>query len=201
MGAVASSLKRFFAGASLAGSRAGSFFSHNQQLHTSRFGRLHEHAKLLIQNPEDVKTGLLLGLSHLNQIACVRPTPTRRELGNMLVVAPPRSGKSLLAISQLLTWPHSVIVNDVKGELYEATAGYRKTFSDVCVIDFQGYGNCYDPLTGKTTEDAFLSLATQLLYQAHGGEGAIFRLRASEMAMLIWQASRAEGIAPFRVCA
>ena len=73
----------------------------------------------------------------------------------MLVCAPPRMGKSLLAISQLLTWPHSVIVNDVKGELYEATAGYRSTFSDVYVIDFQGYGNAYDPLSGKTTEDEF----------------------------------------------
>ena len=64
----------------------------------------------------------------------------------MLVCAPPRMGKSLLAISQLLTWPHSVIVNDVKGELYAATAGYRSAFSDVYVIDFQGYGNAYDPL-------------------------------------------------------
>jgi type IV secretion system protein VirD4 len=198
MGALTTSLKRFLVGASLTGSKAGSLLSHNQQLHTSRFGRLHEHAKLLIQNPQDAGTGLLLGVSHLGQIACVRPTPKRPELGNMLVCAPPRSGKSLLAISQLLTWPHSVIVNDMKGELYAATADYRRLFSDVYVIDFQGFGNCYDPLTGKTTEGELLSLATQLLYQSDPDvQGAIFRRRAAEMAMLIWQAARLEGIAPF----
>jgi type IV secretory pathway TraG/TraD family ATPase VirD4 len=138
MGAVGASLKRFLAASSVAGSQVSSFFSHNQHLHTSRFARLHEHAPLLTPSPEDVNAGLLFGVSHLNQVASVRPTPKRRELGNMLVCAPPRMGKSLLAISQLLTWPHSVIVNDVKGELYEATAGYRKTLGDV----FVGLDHC-----------------------------------------------------------
>src|SRR5437763_1755073 len=140
-------------------SRINALFSQEKQLFPARFARLHEHAPLLTSSPEQVNTGLLLGVSHLNQTACVRPTAKRRELGNMLVCAPPRAGKSLLAISQLLTWPHSVIVNDVKGELYAATAGFRKTFSDVFVLDFQGLGNAYDPLSGKTTEDEFLSLA------------------------------------------
>jgi hypothetical protein len=197
MGAVASSLKRFLAASSVAGSYVGSFFNHNHQLHTSRFALLHEHAPLLTPNPEDVATGLLLGVSHLNQVASVRPTPKRRELGNMLVCAPPRMGKSLLAISQLLTWPHSVIVNDVKGELYAATAGYRKTFSDVYVIDFQGFGNAYDPLSGKTTEDEFLSLATHLLYQADAGEGKIFIQRAITMLMIIFLAACRQRIAAF----
>ena len=90
-----------------------------------------------------------------------------------------------------------MIVNDVKGELYEATAGYRSTFSDVYVIDFQGYGNAYDPLSGKTTEDELLSLATHLLYQAHEGEGKIFMQRAMTMLMIIFLAASREGIAPF----
>jgi type IV secretion system protein VirD4 len=196
VGAVGAKLKNFLAASSVAGSRVGSFFNHNQQLHTSRFARLHEHSALLTPSPEEVTTGLLLGVSHLNQTASVRPTPKRRELGNMLVCAPPRMGKSLLAISQLLTWPHSVIVNDVKGELYAATAGYRSTFSDVYVIDFQGYGNAYDPLSGKTTEDELLSLATQLLYQAHE-EGAIFRQRAMTMLLVIFLAASRQQIAPF----
>ena len=90
-----------------------------------------------------------------------------------------------------------MIVNDVKGELYEATAGYRSTFSDVYVIDFQGYGNAYDPLSGKTTEDELLSLATHLLYQAHEGEGKIFMQRAMTMLMIIFLAASREEIAPF----
>jgi hypothetical protein len=197
MGNLTASAKRFLAASSVGASHLTSFFAHNPHLHTSRFARLHEHAPLLIPTPEQVKTGLLFGISHLNQTACVRPTANRRELGNMLVCAPPRMGKSLLAISQLLTWPHSVIVNDVKGELYTATAGYRSTFSDVYVIDFQGYGNSYDPLSGKTTEDELLSMATHLLYQAHEGEGKIFMQRAITMLLIIFIAAGRQGIAPF----
>jgi len=45
---------------------------------------------------------------------------------HMFCVAPSGAGKSqALAIPALLTWPHSVIVLDVKGELYYRTAGYR----------------------------------------------------------------------------
>jgi hypothetical protein len=55
-------------------------------------------------------------------VLSVRSTPKRRELGNIFVDALTRGGKGLLAISQLLTWPHSVVVVDIKGELYEATA-------------------------------------------------------------------------------
>ena len=43
--------------------------------------------------------------------------------------------RELLAISQLLTWPHSVVVVDIKGELYQTTAGYRATLGNVFVLD------------------------------------------------------------------
>jgi hypothetical protein len=43
-------------------------------------------------------------------------------------------GKGLLAVSQLLTWPHSVIVNDIKGDLFETTAGDRAKRGPVVVI-------------------------------------------------------------------
>jgi hypothetical protein len=59
MGAIAKGVKRFLAASTVAGSRFSSFFHHNHQLHTSRFGRLHEHASLLTQSPEEVTTGLL----------------------------------------------------------------------------------------------------------------------------------------------
>jgi type IV secretory pathway TraG/TraD family ATPase VirD4 len=95
----------------------------------------------------------------------VRPVKTRPELGNLLVVAPTRGGKGLLAVSQLLTWPHSVVVNDIKGDLFAQTAGYRASLGPVLCIDPTGKGNRYDPLTGKQTEDEFLSSATQLLHK------------------------------------
>jgi type IV secretion system protein VirD4 len=112
------------------------------------------------------EAGLLLGVSSFNHVLSVRATPKRRELGNVLVTALTRGGKGLLAISQLLTWPHSVVVVDIKGELYEATAGYRKTLGPVYVIDPEGVGNRFDPLHGRITEQKLYASAKYLLYQA-----------------------------------
>jgi type IV secretion system protein VirD4 len=48
------------------------------------------------------------------------------------VIAPTRSGKGVgVVIPTLLTWPHSVLVYDLKSENWRATAGYREGFSRV----------------------------------------------------------------------
>ena len=84
------------------------------QLYADRFARPHE-VNLLVSPNWKQEAGLLLGVSAFNQVLSVRSTPKRRELGNVLVDALTRGGKGLLAISQLLTWPHSVVVLDIKG--------------------------------------------------------------------------------------
>jgi type IV secretion system protein VirD4 len=159
-----------------------------KHLHTARFARLTETASLL--TTEFDKTGLLLGLGRFGRVLQVHSTPTRRELGNVLVVAPTRGGKGLLAVSQLLTWPHAVIVNDIKGELFNQTAGYRKTLGEVYVINPSGIGSRYDPLLNKTGESELLSAATNLLHKAEEGEGAIFTQRAIVMLTQIFLAAR-----------
>jgi type IV secretion system protein VirD4 len=174
--------------------RLVSALQHTPSLHHARFAKLHELTGLLTTNLDE--TSLLLGASSFSQLLRVRPTTTRKELGNLLVVAPTRGGKGLLATSQLLTWPHSVIVNDVKGELFSQTAGYRSTLGQVFVIDPTGVGHCYDPLLGKHTEDALLSSATHLLFHPHEGEGAIFTQRATVMLTQLFLAARAEGVSP-----
>ena len=90
-----------------------------------------------------------------------------------------------------------MIVNDIKGELFLDTAGYRSTLGPVFVIDPTGIGHRYDPLLGKQTEDALLSSATHLLFKPDEGEGAIFTQRAIVMLTQMLLASRIEGIAPF----
>src|SRR5713101_5811607 len=136
-------------------------------IHRARFARHAELKELLC--PEPCVDGVLLGMKRVfllfRRYVVVRPTKNRQEIGNTLVVAPSRGGKGLLAISQLLSWKHSAIVNDIKGELYQATAGYRSRLGNVYVIDPTGVGHCYDPLQGKLTEDEFLSAAKHLLYQ------------------------------------
>jgi type IV secretion system protein VirD4 len=189
-------LSQFFSAVVVFVSRIRAFFRQTQSLHNSRFANLYELTALLTptiaERVADAQPSLLLGTSHFHHLLTVRPTQTRKELGNLLLVAPTRGGKGLAAVSQLLTWPHSVIVNDIKGELFSQTAGYRATLGNVFVIDPTGVGHCYDPLLGKYTEDALLSAATHLLYQPDEGEGKIFTQRAIAMLTYIFLAGTRE---------
>jgi type IV secretion system protein VirD4 len=174
--------------------RLHALFASDNRLHQARFSRIDELGHLLQNTP--VGEGLLLGSTKARQIVAVLPTTTRRELGNLLIVGPTRSGKGLLAISQLLSWQHSVIVNDIKGELFSATAGYRSTLGDVYVLDPAGVGHSFDPLHGKTTEDELYSSASHLLFKPDEGEGRIFTERATVMLTQLFLASRREKQAP-----
>jgi type IV secretion system protein VirD4 len=146
---------------------------------------------------EPLPESLLMGTTKwLRHFVAVRPTQKRQELGNLLVVAPTRSGKGLLAISQLLTWGSSVLVNDIKGELFTATAGYRSSLGKVFVIDPTGIGNCFDPLYAKQTEDALFSAASQMLFSAEERE-PIFTQRATVMLTQLFLAAKQEGIPAF----
>src|SRR5216684_6157213 len=128
-------------------------------IHQARFARSGELKKLLSSTP--CPDGVLLGTArHLlffKRYVIIRPEKSRREIGNTLIVGPTRSGKGLLATSQLLSWQHSVIVNDIKGDLFLQTAGYREALGPVFVIDPRGVGHCYDPLQGLHSEDEFYS--------------------------------------------
>ncbi|HYU73443.1 MAG TPA: type IV secretory system conjugative DNA transfer family protein [Ktedonobacteraceae bacterium] len=195
MGPFLLAIKRFFLllGEALSHLRV-LFSSDDTRLHRARFATPRELNQIC--HPTPSSDGLLLGtMPHDYYI--VRPTKSRRELGNILIVAPTRGGKGLLATSQLLSWQHSVIVNDIKGELYTQTAGYRSSIGPVYVIDPTGVGNCFDPLSGKYTEDALYSAATQLLFTPDEGDGAIFTQRASVMLTQMFLAARLEGSAPF----
>jgi type IV secretion system protein VirD4 len=160
------------------------------QLYSDRFARTHEVDPLVSHNWQQ-EAGLLLGVSAFNHVLSVRATTTRRELGNVLVDALTRGGKGLLAISQLLTWPHSVVVLDIKGELYEATAGYRQTLGKVFVLDPQALGNQFDPLHGRHTERQLYAAAKYLLYEA-GERDPIFIQRGMKMLTQLFLAAREE---------
>jgi type IV secretion system protein VirD4 len=130
MATIASILKQLIYTLAVAAYHLASFFSRNTNLHTARFARLHELTDLLSTSLEP-DTSLLLGAHHLDHVLRVKPQSTRREPGNLLIAAPTRGGKGLLAVSQLLTWRHSVIVNDIKGELFSQTAGFKSQLGPV----------------------------------------------------------------------
>ena len=55
---------------------------------------------------------------------------------HVLAVAPTRSGKGVgLVIPTLLTWPHSAVIHDIKGENWQITAGCRSRFGDCVLFD------------------------------------------------------------------
>ena len=192
MGTWTINTQRFFLSLSMVVNRIAAFFTHQNSLHRARFARIDEMSHLLATQP--VGDGLLLGVGH-SHFLMVRPQKTRSELGNLLIVGPTRSGKGLLATSQLLSWQGSVVVNDIKGELFTQTAGYRNTLGPVFVIDPTGIGHRYDPLANRKTEDEFYSSSARLLFQANEVE-PIFTQRATGMLTQLFLAARAENAAP-----
>jgi type IV secretion system protein VirD4 len=70
---------------------------------------------------------------------------------HLFAFCPTRSGKGAgMIIPTLLTYPHSVMVNDPKGEAYAVTSGFRASTGQVC-IKFEpsctnGTGACWNPL-------------------------------------------------------
>jgi type IV secretion system protein VirD4 len=167
-------------------SRLSSLGGHSQELHHARFALPHELQGLISHTLDE--EALLVGTTHLGGIYRVKRTQNRRELGNMLVCAPPRSGKSILAMSQLLTWPHSIVVVDIKGELYQNTAGFRSRLGPVYVIDPRGVGHQYDPLQAQTSEDELYAAAKNLLFDPKEAEGRSFTEWGILLEVLKWQA-------------
>lgn len=55
--------------------------------------------------------------------------------GHVLVISPTRSGKGVtVVVPTALTWEHSAIFNDIKGELWTLTAGWRKkALNSICL--------------------------------------------------------------------
>tara|TARA_B000000460_G_scaffold229592_1_gene186626 strand:+ start:3478 stop:5457 length:1980 start_codon:yes stop_codon:yes gene_type:complete len=67
---------------------------------------------------------------------------------HVMCFAPTRSGKGVgLVVPTLLTWPHSAIVHDIKGENWKLTAGFRSRFSRAILFDpTDELSSAYNPL-------------------------------------------------------
>ena len=65
------------------------------------------------------------------------------------VTAPSRSGKGVgIVVPTLLSWRHSVVVNDIKGENWTLTAGYRRRFGYVLKFNPAFTDTCrFNPLS------------------------------------------------------
>jgi len=55
---------------------------------------------------------------------------------HVMTFAPTRSGKGVgLVIPTLLSWPHSAVIHDIKGENWTLTSGWRSSFSHCLLFD------------------------------------------------------------------
>jgi type IV secretion system protein VirD4 len=77
---------------------------------------------------------------------------THSGLEHVAALAPTRSGKGVgLVIPTLLSWKHSTVIHDMKGELWALTAGYRKQGLNNRVLKFDPaapIGSCsFNPLS------------------------------------------------------
>ena len=98
------------------------------------------------------------------------------------------------------------MVLDIKGELYEATAEYRKTLGPVFVIDPEAVGHQFDPLHGRFTERQLYAAAKYLLYE-EGERDPIFIQRGMKMLTQLFLAAgtgkpgrRLRQIPPLTLC-
>lgn len=117
------------------------------------------------ENPDD---GVVLGKTKDNKII------THNGSEHIMAMAPTRSGKGInTVLTTLWTWISSVIVNDIKGECWDLTSGFRRTvLKQKCIffnpMDETGEGISYNPLalvkvgTRAEQEDA-RTVATTLL--------------------------------------
>jgi len=67
---------------------------------------------------------------------------------HVMAFAPTRSGKGVgLVVPTLLSWPHSVLVHDIKGENWQLTSGWRSEFSHCLRFDPTDVGSAhFNPL-------------------------------------------------------
>ncbi len=102
-------------------------------------------ARLGLQRPLAQRAGVYLGVWRRSLIRDCGPA-------HVLVFAPTRTGKGVgIVAPTLLTWPHSVLVHDLKGENWALTAGARKRMGQLCLrfapASADGGGARYNPLS------------------------------------------------------
>ncbi|WP_027483128.1 type IV secretory system conjugative DNA transfer family protein [Deinococcus pimensis] len=124
--------------------------------------------------------GVMLGFAYGNVFGLRPGAFGQRELGHVLVCGPSRSGKGLHLTSNLLSWRHSAVVVDIKGELYRLTAGHRVAMGQrVVVLNPTGDGHRFDPFRELSTDEAIRSVVTIILDPDADGSNAAFARRAT----------------------
>ncbi|QDF68707.1 conjugal transfer protein TraG (plasmid) [Shewanella sp. SNU WT4] len=127
---------------------------------------------------------------------------------HILCYAPTRSGKGIgLVIPTLLTWQHSALITDLKGELWALTAGYRKHIGQHCLKFEPASRNtvCWNPLeeirVGTDFETGDIQNICTLIVDPEGKglkdhwQKTSFSLLCGLVAHIIYKSIKAETVA------
>jgi len=169
--------------------------SRPQVRHTAHFAHKAEIAPLTRGVFEG--DGVLVGFAYKKPLV-VRPgTAGKNELGHFLWVGPSRSGKGLSIASNLYNWEGSAIVVDIKGEIAEQTAGYRRDVlgQDVFILNPSGgeSSHQFDPFKELETDEQIFSAAIGFMQPDKDGANAIFAQRASAALAALIKAAKVSG--------
>lgn len=142
--------------------------------------------------------GVMVGFAY-KQPLVVRPgTAGKKELGHFLWVGPSRSGKGLSIASNLYNWEGSAIVVDIKGEIAEQTAGYRRDVlgQNVFILNPSGgeSSHQFDPFRELETDEQIFSAAIGFMQPDKDGANAIFAQRASAALAALIKAAKVSGV-------
>ncbi|MGL5459655.1 MAG: type IV secretory system conjugative DNA transfer family protein [Cetobacterium sp.] len=108
---------------------------------TAKWASMREIKNMDLEKPN----GVVLGMKNGKILTHAGPE-------HLMMMAPTRMGKGInTVLPTLWSWDKSVIVNDIKGECWDLTSGYRKEkFGHKCIyfnpLDDSGEGASYNPL-------------------------------------------------------
>ncbi|HVK54214.1 MAG TPA: type IV secretory system conjugative DNA transfer family protein [Burkholderiales bacterium] len=131
--------------ASFTGTVALIFYTFNKTLKSMDKGGQHIHGSAHWASPEEVQRTGLIGTGVGVYVGAWKHPKTGkvhylRHDGpeHIMAFAPTRSGKGVgLVLPTLLSWPHSVVVYDIKGENWALTAGWRQKEANNHVLKFE----------------------------------------------------------------
>lgn len=146
---------------------------------------------------------VMLGYAYNKPLALRAGLAGRKEVGHVLIVGPSRTGKGLHASANLLNWRGSVVTIDIKGEFYNATAGFRhqELGQDVYVLNPStgATSNQFDPFAERNSPEQLQATAEAILNPEADGSNAVFARRASFalVAMMMVAKERGFAVLPF----
>lgn len=126
----------------------------------------------------------------------------RSELPLGAVFGTTRSGKTMHLVTQALCWTDSFIALDIKGEIYDQTAGtaaQRAGKHRVVVLSPEGRGHQFDPLAELIKSDNGISTAANIIAdpKKETGNGRYFAEKAAQGLEAAFYAARFINYPPF----